>query len=69
MVSNYSSNRMFYNLTTYLGCSSLKMVQISTKSSLSTIQWHAFESCTSLETIFIPDTVETIESNAFRGYS
>ena len=58
--SNYSTGRAFRN------CTSLSSVNLSACTALEMIGEHAFEGCSSLQTIMIPASVKYISSDAFR---
>ena len=45
----------------------IKIERAKVPSNVYAIGWHAFENCTSLESVIIPDSVKTIGLNAFHG--
>ena len=49
----------------FLGCTSLETIDLS-KTGIKSLSMSCFYECTSLKTISLPDTLETIGSNAFR---
>lgn len=51
----------------FSGCSSLQTVDLSGATALRTIGRESFRNCTSLFFVSLPDTVETVEYNAFGG--
>ena len=54
-------------LTGFRGCCNLTTVDLGKNSKVTNISINAFENCTKLSAIEIPNTVKNIESNAFAG--
>lgn len=54
---------------TFLNCQNLTTVYMSNRGSLEVIEEAAFESCTSLWRVYLPDSVKRIEDSAFRECS
>ncbi len=68
-ISWISDNIRSFYYEQFANCTSLMSVKNFNNNTLETISHNAFENCSSLESITLPDSVKRIESKAFSGCS